>query len=284
MCTHFLHWERFQGSYLQPSRTIPIEVPTQTENEKEARNLGSGKSYVRRVNKSSGPENSLGVLTRRFVDMLLSSEEGVVDLNIAYKLLDVQKRRIYDITNVLEGIGLITKASKNKVRWTGDVLTEEMRQKLDALHNDANLLDIQEKELDQTIEDRKKSTLSMLADPNNAPYAFVRNSDIISLKEYEHQTVFAVKPPSGTKLIVPPGDEYQLFLRSPSSEPIDIFVISELDDDLCDSSTSTELSERSFGGHTPRLIHFPTSMEEYHLQVYGPHEGVADFYLDPGWG
>lgn len=33
--------------------------------------------------------------------------------------LGVQKRRIYDITNVLEGIGLICKESKNKIRWDG---------------------------------------------------------------------------------------------------------------------------------------------------------------------
>jgi transcription factor E2F3 len=31
----------------------------------------------------------------------------------------VQKRRIYDITNVLEGIGLIEKTIKNKIRWKG---------------------------------------------------------------------------------------------------------------------------------------------------------------------
>ena len=28
-----------------------------------------------------------------------------------------QKRRIYDITNVLEGIGLIEKKSKNSIQW-----------------------------------------------------------------------------------------------------------------------------------------------------------------------
>ena len=31
--------------------------------------------------------------------------------------LQVQKRRIYDITNVLEGIGLIEKKLKNNIRW-----------------------------------------------------------------------------------------------------------------------------------------------------------------------
>ena len=35
-------------------------------------------------------------------------------------LLQVQKRRIYDITNVLEGIGLIEKKSKNNIQWKGN--------------------------------------------------------------------------------------------------------------------------------------------------------------------
>ena len=37
-------------------------------------------------------------------------------MNEASKTLEVQKRRIYDITNVLEGIGLIEKTIKNKIR------------------------------------------------------------------------------------------------------------------------------------------------------------------------
>jgi predicted transcriptional regulator len=42
-----------------------------------------------------------------------------VDLNDTVGKLAVQKRRIYDITNVLEGIGLIQKYKKNKIRWAG---------------------------------------------------------------------------------------------------------------------------------------------------------------------
>jgi transcription factor E2F4/5 len=63
-------------------------------------------------------EKSLGLLTVRFVKLLQESKDGVVDLKTAAELLDVkQKRRIYDITNVLEGIGLLVKNSKNIIQW-----------------------------------------------------------------------------------------------------------------------------------------------------------------------
>jgi hypothetical protein len=50
------------------------------------------------------------------------------------KVLNVQKRRIYDITNALEGINLIERYKKNHVRWIAtnpsdikkkNILTEE---------------------------------------------------------------------------------------------------------------------------------------------------------------
>lgn len=40
-----------------------------------------------------------------------------MDLNRAAEVLEVQKRRIYDITNVMEGIQLIRKKSKNHIQW-----------------------------------------------------------------------------------------------------------------------------------------------------------------------
>jgi sugar-specific transcriptional regulator TrmB len=39
--------------------------------------------------------------------------------------LGVQKRRIYDITNVLEGIGYIQKIHKNKMKWVGGSMNNE---------------------------------------------------------------------------------------------------------------------------------------------------------------
>lgn len=57
-------------------------------------------------------DTSLGLLTRKFIDLLENSPDGVIDLNIASVQLNVQKRRIYDITNVLEGIGILEKVSQ----------------------------------------------------------------------------------------------------------------------------------------------------------------------------
>lgn len=62
-------------------------------------------------------DTSLGILTKKFVGLLTSTEDGIVDLNQAADVLEVQKRRIYDITNVLEGVGLIKKKSKNNIEW-----------------------------------------------------------------------------------------------------------------------------------------------------------------------
>ena len=62
-------------------------------------------------------DTSLGLLTARFVNLLHEADGGTIDLNEAATTLHVQKRRIYDITNVLEGINLIQKKAKNNVQW-----------------------------------------------------------------------------------------------------------------------------------------------------------------------
>uniref|UniRef100_A0A5F9C486 E2F/DP family winged-helix DNA-binding domain-containing protein n=1 Tax=Oryctolagus cuniculus TaxID=9986 RepID=A0A5F9C486_RABIT len=70
-------------------------------------------SSSRRPPPPSRHEKSLGLLTTKFVSLLQEAKDGVLDLKAAADTLAVrQKRRIYDITNVLEGIDLI---EKNKI-------------------------------------------------------------------------------------------------------------------------------------------------------------------------
>jgi E2F/DP family winged-helix DNA-binding domain len=44
-------------------------------------------------------DTSLGLLTKKFIDLLTTSPDGVVDLNECSQKLEVQKRRLYDITS-----------------------------------------------------------------------------------------------------------------------------------------------------------------------------------------
>ena len=86
-------------------------------------------------------DSSLGLLTKKFISLIQNAPDGVLDLNQAATSLGVQKRRIYDITNVLEGIGLIEKRSKNNIQWKGMGVTSttDIEQELDSLKEQATL-------------------------------------------------------------------------------------------------------------------------------------------------
>jgi hypothetical protein len=69
---------------------------------------------------------SLFKLTHRFLELVFKTEDGLLDLNSVADSLGVKKRRIYDITNVLEGVGIIEKQGKNHIRWKGMVEAEPL--------------------------------------------------------------------------------------------------------------------------------------------------------------
>jgi hypothetical protein len=76
--------------------------------------------FLEKSNRISRAEKSLTSLTAKFMTLLQESNNGVLDLrSLVDSIPTRQKRRVYDITNVLEGIGLIEKYSKNSIRWKG---------------------------------------------------------------------------------------------------------------------------------------------------------------------
>ena len=53
------------------------------------------------------------------MDLVRSAPGGIPDLNKFAAKLGVGKQRVYDITNMLDGIDLVEKKSKNNIRWIG---------------------------------------------------------------------------------------------------------------------------------------------------------------------
>ncbi|XP_077542668.1 uncharacterized protein LOC144155219 isoform X2 [Haemaphysalis longicornis] len=127
------------------------------------------------VGAPSRHEKSLGLLTTKFVTLLQEAPDGVLDLKVAADILAVrQKRRIYDITNVLEGIGLIEKKSKNSIQWKGagpGCNTLELSERLAVLQADLDELEKAEATLDEHMVWAQQSLLNIIDDTSNASYA-----------------------------------------------------------------------------------------------------------------
>ncbi|CAL8291698.1 unnamed protein product [Boreogadus saida] len=157
-------------------------------------------------------EKSLGLLTTKFVTLLQEAKDGVLDLKAAADTLAVrQKRRIYDITNVLEGIGLIEKKSKNSIQWKGvgpGCNTREIADKLLDLKAELKDLAVREQELDQQRVWVQQSIKNVTDDSHNSPYP--------------SGSLGPLAPPQAPGPTPPPGSLFPLFhhvvpvlLRSP---------------------------------------------------------------------
>ncbi|KAG8470831.1 hypothetical protein KFE25_009252 [Diacronema lutheri] len=186
-------------------------------------------------------DSSLGLLTKKFVSLIQNAQEGVLDLNLAATALNVQKRRIYDITNVLEGIGLIEKKSKNNIQWNskgmGLATSSEMKSELDNLKQKIGQLHGQEMMLDEYILLMQNTLRELSEDEESAQHAYCSHDDVRNLPCMQGETLIAIKAPSGTTLevpdpdegMVPPNRRYQIFLKS-NCGPIDVFLVSHLDE------------------------------------------------------
>ncbi|KAF0889429.1 hypothetical protein E2562_024495 [Oryza meyeriana var. granulata] len=184
-------------------------------------------------------DSSLGLLTKKFLNLLKGAPGGIVDMNNAAETLEVQKRRIYDITNVLEGIGLIEKKLKNNIRWKGidDSRPGEVSDDMSILQADIEALSLQEHSLDQQISELRDKLRGLTEDENNQKWLYVTEDDIKSLPCFQNQTLIAIKAPHGTTLEVPDPDEvndypqrrYRIVLRS-TMGPIDVYLVSQFEE------------------------------------------------------
>ncbi|ELR49453.1 Transcription factor E2F2, partial [Bos mutus] len=193
-------------------------------------------------------DTSLGLLTKKFIYLLSESEDGVLDLNWAAEVLDVQKRRIYDITNVLEGIQLIRKKAKNNIQWVGRGLFEDPTRpgKQQQLGQELKELMNMEQALDQLIHSCSLNFKHLTEDKANKRYppwlgrrvtsldspaptlAYVTYQDIRAVGNFKEQTVIAVKAPPQTRLEVPDRSEENLQIHLKSTQgPIEVYLCPE---------------------------------------------------------
>ncbi|XP_063235037.1 transcription factor E2F6-like [Bacillus rossius redtenbacheri] len=216
--------------------------------------LGSSPASKTKSVERTRYDTSLGLLTKKFVNLLHSSPNGVVDLNEASEFLEVQKRRIYDITNVLEGIGILEKKSKNNIQWRGGRVPGDGVAAADSLQSDIDQLESKENTLDQLIVTAECNLRQLSEDKQ---HAYVMYQDLCNIQEYKNQTILVVKAPPEATLQVPhPSQGLQMFMKSDQGE-IEVF--------LCPADTVS--NPTPIAGSTPSQDSRPDPPQETQASV-----------------
>lgn len=181
-------------------------------------------------------DNSLSVLTRKFIQLIRSSPNYIVDLNDAVKELKVQKRRIYDITNVLEGIKYIQKVLKNKIKWVGKTEDFDNYEEIEMLLKEREALANEEREILKWTKNLQDMLADLAAEEINNQFSYVTFDDIKAVsnnnKEVGDQPFLVIRAPKGTLLEVPNAeadsqDEHPHKMKLTSQhEEIFIYVVS----------------------------------------------------------
>uniref|UniRef100_A0A3B3XK54 E2F/DP family winged-helix DNA-binding domain-containing protein n=1 Tax=Poecilia mexicana TaxID=48701 RepID=A0A3B3XK54_9TELE len=209
---------------------------------------GGGVRAVLRVSNRAmlSPDVSLLVLTRRFLDLFLTAPDGCLDLRSAIASLRTRRRRVYDITNVLQGVQLVQKESVNRIRWI-DLLNRAQ----------SNMADL--KLVEETLDSLIRTSAEQLFHLTDDPLAYVTRQDLVELQNLQNQTVLVVKAPEETKLEVPAPseDSIQIHLKG-GTGPIRVVT--------CDAGTTGE------AGFSP--------LEESRIRTSELHTG--SFRTEPG--
>ncbi|XP_051955573.1 transcription factor E2F1-like [Xyrauchen texanus] len=194
-------------------------------------------------------DTSLNLTTKRFLDLLAQSPDGVVDLNWASQVLDVQKRRIYDITNVLEGIHLISKKSKNNIQWLGNRIDGASVVRSQELQRELSELTEAEEKLDDLMNKSSLQLRLLKEDTQNVKLSYIRCQDLHNTVDPPDQIVMVIRAPPETQMQVSePSEGCQISLKS-SKGPIDVFLCPEDSSGIC--SPVTECSPVKTSNQSP---------------------------------
>ncbi|XP_049606688.1 transcription factor E2F3 [Syngnathus scovelli] len=182
-----------------------------------ALNLSTGEENYTRKSRN---DTSLVLLTRKFLNLLWSSKDGILDLNLVSQEISSSKRRIYDVTNVLEGINLIKKIYKNHIQWLGGSPSKDIVQIINDLAEE-------EKKLDELIESCTVDLHVMCADEESSKFAYVTYEDIQTIPTLSEQTLLVIKGPEDTILnVTHPKESFQVHMKS-TQGPIDVLICSD---------------------------------------------------------
>jgi len=237
------------------------------------------KSYRQRVQN----DTSLGATAKRFVALMTNAVDQTIELNEAARKLAAPKRRIYDVTNVLEGIGLVTKKAKNHFEWVGGDVDSNGQVEPDEI--ELQRLRNWEKELTTAIEQQETQLRYMTE--NNDSLGYVTCKDIRTI--FNQKMVLCIKGQADTKIQIPDTSEgYQMMLKS-NRGPIQCYLCPDIEnaDESSDKSNPPHSSLRelenndsndSRSSNQSKFLPFSPLSEQDYLFTLAQNEGMQELF------
>ena len=155
-------------------------------------------------------ENSLGKLTKDFINFIKTTGRKSININDLVNKLGVKKRRIYDITNVLQGIEYLQKSGKNEIVWTKTISNKSKTKKKSSTKKNNNnkqkvnkeQLEKEKNELDNDIEKFKAEFNSIAKKGEFSQYGYITLDDIRRLSINKKVDLVVIKATKGTVMNV----------------------------------------------------------------------------------
>ena len=163
----------------------------------QANEISRGEEYcIENEIEEGRQENSLCQLTKKVMQYIKNKNKANININELVKDLGVKKRRIYDITNVLQGIGYIEKKGKNEINWT----KKNIFNKKNKIKNNIIKLYNQINELNTLINETKEELISISTKNDFNRFAYITFMDLINISENEKLNFIVLKANKGTKV------------------------------------------------------------------------------------
>lgn len=160
------------------------------------------------------------------MEIIKANPEADINASDIAMRLGVDKRRVFDILNVLDGIGLVKRKSKNLAQWLG---SDFRASDADALKKESQeqLSDLTETEilLDKLIEDATKEMMEFVSDEEMERLRYMTVEDIQGFINFQDQSAILVETPDDINCeVFSTEQEGQVYLKR-TSGPLQAYIL-----------------------------------------------------------